>query len=85
MSNQHPPALPQLCEGNTLHKTVEHAIRRGYANSWAEAYGVGLYLVHPIGKVAGQEWLDHYGVDKSKFFASASLGDEADNAGDVGV
>jgi hypothetical protein len=34
--------LPPLSKGNTLHKSVERAIIRGHANSWAEAYGVGL-------------------------------------------
>jgi hypothetical protein len=86
MSKSHPGKLPQLSEGNTLHLTVERAITRGYATSWAEAYGVGLYLAQPgAPREAATAWLDYYGVPASKFFAVASLGKKSDDAGDVGV
>jgi hypothetical protein len=83
--NRHPGPLPPLSKGSSLHKTVERAIMRGHANSWAEAYGVGLYLVNPNTREAGKAWLACYGVPASKFFASLTLNDEGGNSGDIGM
>jgi len=63
----HPPPLPPLRKDCTLHQTVMRAIARGYATSWSGAYGVGLYLSNPRTRAAGQEWLDFYGVPRSRF------------------
>lgn len=77
--------LPPLRKDCTLHETVMRAIRRGCATSWAEAYGVGLYLSHPKTREAGKVWLEYYGVPRSKFSALLMLCEERDEASDVGI
>lgn len=79
-----PDPLPPLRKGCTLHETVMLAIRRGHANSWAEAYGVGMYLSHPKTREAAKVWLDHYGLPRSRFSALLML-KNGDDPGDVGI
>lgn len=80
--------LPPLRQNCLLHETVMAAMRRGYARSWQEAYGVGMYLANPKTREAAMAWMDHYGLTRSQFSALVMLRqarEEADDTGDVGV
>lgn len=80
-----PDPLPPLRKGCTLHESVMRAIRRGHANSWAEAYGVGMYLANPKTRAAGMAWMEFYGVPRSRFCALLMLREESGDPGDIGV
>ena len=63
----HPPPLPPRGKNSPSNTMVMDAIKRFGATSWVEAYGVSLYISQPDVREAAQQWLDYYGVPRSRF------------------